>query len=112
MGTRCRSCYSESRLNSPFCDALSGLYPIRYFIKALKDDYKSNFDTQPKNSQENLSKAEREWKIQLNCLQNDLNTYKERLEYFQTRNEKHHVEITKRIILQSEAKLQQHLLER
>lgn len=92
----------------------TGLYPIAYFISALRDDYKDIgqlVDDIEKKQPNAIDQTHYDWEEKLNLLFNDLNAWKRNLEYAKT-SKNPSLEEIKKIILQCEEKLQQHFLER
>lgn len=90
----------------------TGFYPIAYFMSALRDDYKSSEQVVEENKEQVTSNNHRnEWREKLNALQSDLGHWRRHFEYAQASNNSSQVENTKKIVLQCEERLQQHLLE-
>ncbi len=90
----------------------TGLYPIPYFISALRDDYKLSAQQKDSSVQPEVPDEEHAWREKLNLLQADLNHWNGRLAFAKAGNKPSLVENTKMIVLKCEEKLQQHLLEK
>lgn len=85
----------------------SGLYPIPYFIRALKDNYKPNESHKVENSYERLpDEKEIQWQDELCRLHYDIAHWKRMLSYSRDN------EGVRNILLSCESRLQQYLLNR
>jgi len=90
----------------------SGFYPVAYFMSALRDDYKSSEQLVEENKeQKKNNNHNNEWREKLHALQSDLGHWRRHLEYAQVGENPSLAENAKKIILQCEKRLQQHLLE-
>jgi len=85
----------------------SGLYPIPYFISAIRDNYAEK----KKAVQEHIFANENQWKNKLYALQADLNHWNKLLENADTGQNIIQKNSLQKIISQCEQKLQKHLLE-
>lgn len=94
---------------------LNALYPIPYFISALRDDYKSieQLKNDPKQEQPKLIDQEFQvWNTKLNYLEDDLNLWTRHFEHAKAIKNYSLEKSIKKIILKCEEKLQRHLSER
>jgi len=92
---------------------LTGLYPIPYFISALRNDYKSI--EQRENNIEQLPgipNQDYSWQEKLCYLEDDLNLWKRHLEHAKAIKNSLLMENAEKIIFQCEEKLQEHFLKR
>lgn len=89
----------------------SGLYPIPYFISALKHDYKFKEELQLQNTSVKLLDEKSEWNNKLRLLQSDLNHWKKLFEFHEKENNELQKKNIKSVILKYEEKLKQHILE-
>ncbi len=89
-----------------------GFYPIAYFMGALRDDYKSSEQVVEENKeQKRNNNHNNEWCEKLHALQSDLGHWRRHLGYAEASENLSLAENAKKIILQCEERLQQHLLE-
>ena len=91
----------------------TGFYPIAYFMSALRDDYKSSEQVVEENKEPVTSNNNHrnEWREKLHALQSDLGHWRRHLEYAEASENPSLAENAKKIILQCEERIQQHLLE-
>ena len=90
----------------------SEFYPVAYFMSALRDDYKpSNKSVEEKKEQEVNSNHHNEWCEKLHALQSDVEHWQRHLKYAQASKNLSLSENCKKVLLQCEERLQQHLLE-
>jgi plasmid replication initiation protein len=87
----------------------SGLYPIPYFISALRDNYKLNENHLLHEIQEEIPNQKCQWKETLYYLQSDFEYWKKTLEQEETAKNSLQVSNIKKILLRCEEKLKQHI---
>jgi len=88
-----------------------GLYPIPYFISAIKHDYKFKIEHQPQNTQEKNPDENSEWRNKLQLLQSDLRHWEKLFEYTKKGDNESQINNISNVILNCKEKLKKHYLE-
>ncbi len=88
-----------------------GLYPIPYFISAIKHDYKFKVEHQPQNVQEKNPDENLEWRNKLQILQSDLRHWEKLFEYTKKGDNESQINNISNVILNCKEKLKKHYLE-
>jgi hypothetical protein len=90
----------------------SGLYPIPYFISAIKHDYKFKEGYQPaQHLEEKVVNHKSEWDIKLHDMQTDLNHWNKLLECAINNNDQAQIKNIENIILNCGEKIKLHHLD-
>lgn len=85
----------------------SGLYPIAYFISAIKHDYKFKEDLSISHFKNEVSNKQPEWNNKLNAIQSDITHWKKILEHYKEANNEFQINNAENIILKYEEQLKQ-----
>lgn len=89
----------------------SGLYPIPYFISAIKHDYKFKEVQQTKNSTEEAENEFDEWSRQLSLLQSDLRHWENRLSIANASKRAAEIDAIQRVVTSCREKINHHYLD-
>ena len=89
----------------------SGLYPIPYFISAIKHDYKFKEAQQTNNKSEKAETEFVEWSRKLNLLQSDLRHWENRLAIANASKKEAEIEALQRVVSSCQEKVNHHYLD-
>ncbi len=90
----------------------TGLYPIPYFISAIKNDYKFKEAHEHEALQVKLPNEESEWKKKLYILQAELHHWEKLSKYTKYRDNDKNLITIQNLVLNYQEKLKQHYLEK
>lgn len=89
----------------------SGLYPIPYFISAIKHDYKFKEVQQTSNSSDKAENEFDDWSRKLSLLQSDLRHWENRLAIANASKKEAEIEAIQRVISGCQEKINHHYLD-
>lgn len=89
----------------------TGLYPIPYFISAIKHDYKFKETHQAQNTSKKAEDELAEWSRKLSLLQSDLRHWEDRLVFANTSKNDAEITALQRVVATCQEKLNHHYLD-
>jgi len=89
----------------------TGLYPIPYFISAIKHDYKFKETHQAQNTNEKTEDELVEWSRKLSLLQSDLRHWEDRLAFANTSKNDAEITALQRVVATCQEKVNHHYLD-